>query len=196
MKSLELSVWGYKYLSREVHVALTGHRPNKLWGYDLDNPEYERLQDKLESIVEQLLKGYNTVICHSGLALGADSVWSIAILNMREKYPNRVFFHAEIPFMGQAGRWSLGSQDLWEYQVETSDFKTVYLTKEEGTSWDRVPKYQITKALDDRNKGMVDACDVLIGISNGSNSGTKNALDYAESKGVKVLTYHPKDFII
>lgn len=26
-------------------IAVTGHRPNKLWGYDLNNPNYIRLKE-------------------------------------------------------------------------------------------------------------------------------------------------------
>lgn len=180
--------------SKKVHIGLTGHRPHKLWGYDLDQPEYDNLQDKLESIIETLLDGYGEVVCHSGLALGADTVWSIAILNMREKYPNRVKFYAEIPFMGQSGSWFGDSVDFWEYQVENADFRSIYLDPLPGLTWEQVPKYRITKALDDRNKGMVDKVDILIAISDGSKSGTKNAIDYAKKHCKYLLTYHPNDF--
>lgn len=137
---------------------------------------------------------YETVICHSGLALGADTVWSIAILNKREKYPNRVKFHAEIPFMGQASKWFGESVNFWEYQVEHADSQSVYFTKKEDEEWADVPRYAISKALDDRNKGMVKAVDVLLALHNGSKSGTQNALTDAKKLNKYVIEWHPDEF--
>ena len=181
-------------MEREIHVCLTGHRPHKLWGYDLDQPEYDNLQNKLELIIETLLDEYKTVVCHSGLALGADTIWSIAILNKREEHPNRVKFHAEIPFMGQASRWFGESVSLWEYQVETADYQTLYLTEEETLTWGKIPTWRVTKALDDRNKGMVEASDIVIAIYDGTKSGTGNAVYDAKELGKYLLTYHPEEF--
>lgn len=178
----------------EIRIGLTGHRPHKLWGYDLDRPEYERLQERLELIIDQLLVEYKRVICHSGLALGADTIWSIAILNKREEFPERVFFHAEIPFMGQSSHWFGESVDLWNYQVETADEKSVYLEGDKDKDWSTVGKYGIVKALDDRNKGMVQSIDILIAIYDGSNSGTGNAVNDAKKLDKYILEYRPKDF--
>ena len=181
-------------IKKEIHVGLTGHRPNKLWGYDLDQPEYDNLQDRLELIIDSLLMEYETVVCHSGLALGADTIWSIAILNKREQYPNRVKFHAEIPFMKQASRWFGESVDFWEYQVEHADYRTLYLPEDEYLSWDMIPTWRVTKALDDRNKGMVEASDIVVAIYDGTKSGTGNAVYDAKELNKYVLTYHPDEF--
>lgn len=181
-----------------IHVCLTGHRPNKLWGYDLDVPEYDRLQDRLENIIESLVDEYDEVVCHSGLALGADTVWSIAILNKREEYPNKVKFHAEIPFMGQSSRWFGDSIALWEYQVEVADERTVYLNKNHCLAredWSLVPKEEIIKAMNDRNEGMVNASDIVIAIYDGGTSGgTCNAVNYANKVGKYVIAHHPDEF--
>lgn len=165
-----------------------------MWGYDLDQPEYDNLQDKLELIIDTLLDEYETVICHSGLALGADTIWSIAILNKREQYPNRVKFHAEIPFMKQASRWFGESVDFWKYQVEHADYQTLYLPEDEYLSWDMIPTWRVNKALDDRNKGMVGASDIVIAIYDGSKGGTGNAVYDANELNKYVLTYHPDEF--
>lgn len=179
----------------KIHIGLTGHRPQKLWGFDLDTLEYEGLQDRLELIIDQLLTEYETVVCHSGLALGADSIWSIAILNKREEYPNRVKFHAEIPFMGQPMRWFGDSYDFWFYQVEVADYKTVYLKEDEYENWDTVQFYTIAKALDDRNKGMINNSDIMIAVYDGSKKGgTYNAIQDIKKQGKYLLTYHPDDF--
>lgn len=181
-------------LNKVIHIALTGHRPDKLWGYDLGKPEYDKLQRRLEEIIDVLLIRYEQVVCHSGLALGADTVWSIAVLNKREQYPNRVRFHAEIPFMGQATKWFGDSVNFWEYQVSNADSKTVYLTKKEDEEWSKIPKYKISKALNDRNKGMVTSSDILIAVHNGSKSGTQNAINDAKKLNKYILEWHPDEF--
>lgn len=106
-----------------IHIGFTGHRPNKLGGYDLSVPGYMNLQKDLEKYIQRNLKAFDIVIGHSGLALGGDTVWSKAILSMKEIYPDRVQFHAEIPMMEQASAWFKQSDiDFWHEQVERADF--------------------------------------------------------------------------
>ena len=67
-----------------VSISLTGHRPNKLAGYDLSKPYYTRLRNRLIAIIEHSLAKYDIVECHSGMALGADTVWAQAIVYCKE----------------------------------------------------------------------------------------------------------------
>ena len=89
----------------ELHIGLTGHRPNKLGGYDLSQKSYRKLQDYLERFIHHNLQSFDIIIGHSGLALGADTIWSKAILAMRDRNPGRVKLHAEIPMLSQASVW-------------------------------------------------------------------------------------------
>lgn len=67
------------------HVALTGHRPGKLAGYDLYHPFYERLRERLKGIVLDGIEKHSHLTLHSGMALGADTIWSQAALTMRHQ---------------------------------------------------------------------------------------------------------------
>lgn len=172
-----------------IHIALTGHRPSKLGGYNLNTPAYQTLKHDLEQYILYQLQTHQIVWCHSGLALGADTIWSMAILNMKSRYPSRVKFHAEIPMMTQSNRWFKQSDiNFWHTQIQKCDNSTLYSTQETMTT------YQAAKALDDRNKGMVDHCDILLTIWNGSSGGTKNAKDYAESVGKKIQPIDPTNY--
>ena len=77
-------------------LSLTGHRPNKLDGYKLYGsnhllrPYYQRLYNRLVLAITNALAKYDTVECHSGMALGADTIWALAIVAMKEQYPNRL----------------------------------------------------------------------------------------------------------
>ena len=80
-----------------VSISLTGHRPDKLAGYDLSKPYYTRLRNRLIAIIERSLAKYDIVECHSGMALGADIVWAQAIVYCKEKYgSDKIKFVAEI----------------------------------------------------------------------------------------------------
>lgn len=176
-----------------LRIALTGHRPNKLGGYDLSTPAYRRLQTDLETYIANALKRADVVVGHSGLALGADTVWAEAILAMRETHPGRVFFHAEIPMMEQSEAWFKASDiETWERFVALADEKTVYgsLAGLEKTSDAR--KRKASQLLNQRNGGMIDHADELLGLYDGhSRGGTANALAYAKKVGKKTFVVAP-----
>lgn len=178
-----------------IHLTLTGHRPNKLAGYDLSHPSYQVLQNDLEKIIEDKLKEHKEVWCHSGLALGADTVWSMAILKMKEKYPNNVLFHAEIPMWSQKDQWFKKVDiDFWQEQVNKADRITVYDWQFQNKP-DKNKKWLAGKVLQDRNIGMIDACDILIAVYDGSSKGgTRNAIDYATSIGKSILKLNTKNY--
>lgn len=94
------------------HIALTGHRPHLLGGHDMSAPYYLRLRETLERAITGALDAYEHVTLHSGLALGADTVWSHAILTQTAVQPDRVAFVSEVPFPGQAFAVRLGGRDL------------------------------------------------------------------------------------
>lgn len=180
---------------KRIHIALTGHRPNKLGGYDIATPAYKRLQLDMEYYIEYQLTTHDVVYCHSGLALGADTIWSKAILAMKERYPKRVFFHAEIPMMNQKDAWFKKSDiDFWHKQVELADTSTVY--DEDFHNYDEsMRKRMAGKVLNQRNIGMIDHADVLLAVYDGTTSGgTKNAITYAESKGKEIQYIDPKNY--
>lgn len=71
-------------MAKEIGICLTGHRPPKLDGYNLNTSFYKRLKERLEVIIEEALKRNDKVLCSSELALGADTVWSTAIFSVKK----------------------------------------------------------------------------------------------------------------
>lgn len=176
----------------EIHIALTGHRPPKLGGYDITTNEYKELQNHLEDIIEEHLAHFDVVWCHSGLALGADTVWSKSILNMKAIYPGRVKFHAEIPMMTQSNKWfKKEDKEFWQEQLDNCDRRSLYSYSAPNEQMD---KQMAGKALKDRNIGMIDHADVVIALWDGSNSGTKHAHDYAKRSGKQIIHMYPREF--
>ena len=70
---------------KRLAIALTGHRPPKLAGYDYNNIFYKRLYKKLDNIVKQALTRYDNLELHSGMALGADTIWAKVIIDNKKQ---------------------------------------------------------------------------------------------------------------
>lgn len=188
-------------LNNITHIALTGHRPNKLYGYNLNHPKYKELQLILETIIEKALTRNQIVVGHSGLALGADTIWSKAIFAMKTKYPDRVKFHAEIPMMTQSDVWFKQSdKDYWQYQIDNADMSSVYdseFSQYKETHTEQESKYRAIKALDKRNKGMMEHADVVIAVYDGTKGGTRNAVNDVKRLGNRpLIVIHPETFDI
>jgi len=173
-----------------IRIGFTGHRPNKLGGYDLSAPGYANVQQDLEIYIEKNLAVYDIVVGHSGLALGGDTIWSKAIIAMKEKFPGRVFFHAEVPMLEQADAWFKQTDiDLWRAQIDRADFATVYGSLEGLTDAER--KKMSGVYLNTRNVGMIEHSDVMLALHDGSAGGTGNAVRDSKKRNVPVLTVHP-----
>lgn len=183
-------------MKSEFHISLTGHRPQKLGGFPGNHNYNERgyldLQSDLESFILRALDQYDRVICHSGLALGGDTIWSKAILSVRERYPDRVEFHAEVPNRLQSNRWiSQESKDFWNYQLEVADNVTFYNDVDANAT---LTTGEMARDMELRNRGMLDKADVLLALhdgTDGTGGGTGNAVRYAKQTNLHTIVVHP-----
>jgi uncharacterized phage-like protein YoqJ len=139
-------------------VAGTGHRPPKLGGYG--NDVYQRLVVLAEKALREKLP--SKVI--SGMALGWDQ--ALAEAAARLSLP----LIAAIPFVGQERLWPDESKKRYETLLQQATEKVVVC--EGGYS---PSKMQI------RNRYMVEKCDVLLALWDGSPGGTWNCVRYAEA---------------
>jgi uncharacterized phage-like protein YoqJ len=161
-------------------ISLTGHRPDKLWGYNLNNKNYQLLFNQLLKIIEENIKKHGNLTCHSGMALGADTVWAYAIIHAKEKFPGQIKFVAEVPFTEQTNKWRHLDKVRWNFLHDKADAINVYSNE------------YYPYVMQKRNIGMIDACDLLIAVYNGSVSGgTHNALKYAKSKDKEIVYINP-----
>jgi uncharacterized phage-like protein YoqJ len=155
-----------------MKIAITGHRPDKLGGdYTLTSPLVLRIKDNLQQIIDT----YKPHCLISGMALGIDSLWAKLAIQ------NSLMLHAYIPFRGQELKWPKAAQNYYHFLLEYASI-TTYCSD---------PGYAPYK-MQIRNEKMVDDCDLLIGVSDGSSGGTKNCLDYAIKKGVERIIINPK----
>ncbi len=162
-------------------IALTGHRPGALAGYDLSAPFYQLLEDRLYRIGRKALERYDQLVLRSGMALGADTVWSQTIIRLKEEFPERVYFVAEVPVRSQPDRW-IGEKDKlrWREHLGKSDQIRIY-----GESYG-------VKYLHARNQGMIEKANLLIAVWDGSEQGgTAGAVKYATKIGRRIHRIDP-----
>lgn len=151
-------------------IAFTGHRPNKLGGYKIPNPTYNKVCQEIDKALKELKP--EKVI--SGMALGIDQ-WAAAVA-----YKLHIPFIAAIPFEGQEKAWPEESQKAFRLLRRLACEEVI--VSEGGYS---ASKMQV------RNEWMVDHCDLLIAVWDGTEGGTGNCVKYAESIDRKIYRIDP-----
>lgn len=143
-------------------VAGTGHRPDKLHltkHYSLDN------HLKLTAYLKAGLPETGATEVISGMAMGFDLALAHAAIQLM------LPLTAAIPFAGHELRWD----DEWRKicsDARCMAANVVIVSDGEFETW----KYQ------KRNEWMVDHCDKMLVMWDGSDGGTWNCLQYAEKK--------------
>lgn len=139
-----------------MRYAVTGHRPVKLGGYA---PE---AQDILYRFAVRVLSEYDPDEVISGMALGWDTAIARAAIYLA------VPLVAAVPFVGQEEAWPAASQRTYNELLSRAEHVEVI------TSGGYSPQ-----AMQLRNEWMVDHCDILLALWDGSAGGTGNCVRYA-----------------
>lgn len=157
-------------------ASFSGHRPNKLekfGGYNIHDPRYEPLRTAIGNhLIEQKVSK-----AISGMALGIDQL--AAEVCVRLGIP----FIAAVPHVGQEKIWPQSSQKQYQ-DLLAKAAEVVIVSEGEYAAY----KMQV------RNEWLVDNCDILIMIWDGTNGGTSNCRNYAEKQNKKIIRINPQDF--
>lgn len=95
-------------MNKNIAVSFTGHRPNKLGGYDEDTPLIRAIKDELShSITNAIVAGYTEFI--SGMAMGIDT-WAAETVLEAKKTCNEIKLICAVPFNGQECKWREDAQ--------------------------------------------------------------------------------------
>lgn len=140
-------------------LAATGHRPHKM-----GNP---RRGDLLAfAIIKIFHLKPNTVIC--GLANG----WDLACGEAALKFGIPLWTVS--PFAGHADRWHIHDRLRRDFLIDHADeHKELYADYQPAAyRW--------------RNIWMVNNCQEVLALFNGTEGGTKNCMDYAKSQQRKI----------
>jgi uncharacterized phage-like protein YoqJ len=148
-----------------MRVAFTGHRPDKLGGFGPNNHTRTRVKASIKVELEHLLAEHPDLRVISGMALGVDQ-WAAEVC-IELKIP----FIAAVPCEGQDNLWSGPTQQHYRELLEHAD-EVHLVTQGPYASW----------KMHKRNQWMVDNCDHLIAVWDGSGGGTANCVAYAKQK--------------
>lgn len=161
--------------SQHETVAFTGHRPERLGGYDQNHPKNVEIKIALESMIEAAIDmGYKNFI--TGMALGVDQ-WAGRIVVQKAELK----LIAAIPCPEQDKQWPKPSQAEYQELLSlTADREIVSL------------RYS-SKAMHLRNQWMVDRSSLILAVWDGNQSGgTYSCIEYALIRQRIVISYHPE----
>lgn len=174
-------------------VCFTGHRPNKLHGYDIYSEGNKEIGKAMRALmvrmVENCIKKSEKVTFVCGGALGIDTIACEISLDLRREYPNVVSVELAIPCSTQGSNWrNRVDIDRYEKHIKSVDVVT-YVDELEGYGIRGVSsgEYHIAK-MQKRNEYMINKSDYVIGVWNGDISGgTYNAIKYARKVGKDIF---------
>lgn len=160
-----------------MKICVTGHRPDKLYGYKLSDSKYIKLKERFK----ELLVKNNCTEAITGMALGADMIFAIAVLELKKQGCD-IKLHCAIPCRNHSYKWTKDYQDLYNYILNKADIVKL-ITDEDYKPW----------LMQKRNEYMVDLADKVIAVWDGSKGGTYNCVKYAEKKGKEIIRILPEE---
>lgn len=151
----------------EIICAFTGHRAAKLaWKNNEADSRCVMLKENLSEAIEELY-GRGVRLFIGGMANGCDMYFAEAVLKLRETYPD-IRFEAAVPYPEQPNSWSTTEKERYRVILEKSDNVVT------------ISRYYTRGCMMERNRYMVDRCNMLLACYDGvSSGGTLNTLRYA-----------------
>lgn len=150
-----------------VHrCAFTGHRPEKVEGY-----EGRIIVELRKEILQAIDSGYTTFL--TGMSRGVDLWAADIIIHLREQNP-KLKLIGVIPFEGFECKWPV-------------DWKKHYKLVRKELDWLHVVSKEYSpEVYQKRNQFMVDHSALVLAVFNGKPGGTLNTINYAQEKDVPV----------
>jgi uncharacterized phage-like protein YoqJ len=196
---------------REITLAFTGHRPSKLgkcYEFTKDSKGFAQMMAITSAIQRTILdiaernKPTRLVIVTGG-AQGVDqwAFWAARHIQRKELVSCEVHLVVAVPEWGQ--------EEAWYSETSKEKYRTMLSLAGEVVHVPSIPGYGLhPKILDSgnekriyasklqmRNEYMVDNCDLLIAVWDGSDGGTANAVHYAEYNNKDIHRIDPRDII-
>lgn len=159
-------------------IGFTGHRPNKLYGYDLSKKEYKDLGLKCEEVIKQIIdkNKNNTFKGIVGGALGFDTLMFETMLNMKNTEP--LVIEMAIPFEQQMVKWPKEAQDTYMSHKQYADIVTYVDTLDTYKVPNTIEGRYNSKKLFKRNEYIADNSDILIACIRDMKSGSGHCANY------------------
>lgn len=161
----------------KYHIAFTGHRPQKLGGFDPTNPKRVAVRTAIHDVLQRAINKHgetHEIVVISGGALGVDQ--DAASIANKLGLP----FIVAVPCQGHDSKWN--PSDKARYKTMLSHASQVVMVHD--------GPYNNT-CMQDRNEWMVDHCDALVAVWDGSSGGTANCVKYAQKMKKPIIFIDP-----
>lgn len=160
-------------VNKPLRIAITGHRPQSFFGYNLRTPEWYALGNVMRNFCIDALNAGNTALeCLTGMALGVDQVFGLVTLKLRDGgFPVKVI--SVIPYKSQPRLWR--DRKEYDYILERAD--SVICLSENYSS----------TCLRERNIYLLKNCDVLLAAYLGIQGGTGHCIHHAEKMSIPIF---------
>lgn len=178
-------------------ICFTGHRPNKLGGYDWNTPKNKLIMNKLRETILQVMNDSEDkefkFIC--GGALGIDQM-AFDMISVGREFDNsyKITLELAIPFKNQSIKW-FNKTDInrYEGQKEEADIVTYVDTLDNYKISGYKEDIYYTAKMQKRNEYMVDNSDMVIAVWDGTKGGTYNCVNYAKKNSKEIVQINPSD---
>lgn len=130
-----------------------------------------------KEIINAIENGFKTFYC--GMAIGFDMIAAETVLDLKKKYKD----------IKLIGALPCRTQDAKGLDREKKRYKKL-LKKLDGIRC-IYDEYIGAECMFERNRFMVDNSRLLIALYNGTGGVTKSTIDYARSKGLKIVIIEP-----
>lgn len=170
-----------------LKIGVTGHRPDKLGGYNPRNPVRVAMREAFKEYLLCLIgahlleTGSIDAEVYVGMAQGWDT--DCAEVCIAAQVP----FVACVPFDGQEKLWDSSARRLYKELLAKAKLVNVLGHAPTG-------KNAATHLLHRRNAFIVENCSVIVAAFDGSPGGTAVTLNFARSRKRKEYILNPRDY--
>lgn len=167
-------------------VALIGHRPDRLYGYNLNNPKYQELATLIADNCEKLILEKNITYFITGGTLGGETISFFAIEFLKKKYPNIKNILA-IPFKKVYVKWQPTDIERHNRMISLADgVIEVDLLNDYKVPNTKIGEYDVNKLMN-KSDFIVDSVETLVAIFDGKFRGnTYHTISHAKYYNKKV----------
>lgn len=145
-------------------ITATGHRPGKLGGYSA------MLDERLKQFAIEEIRSLSPTEMVSGMSGGWDTAVAEACIELD------IPFTAAVPFRGQDAVWPAAARVRYRRLLSKAN-RVIEVCDPQYAAWKMMR----------RNVWMVDRCDAVLALWDGSDGGTGNCVAYAKARQKPVM---------
>jgi len=161
-------------------LCVVGHKPDKLWGYDIAEPHY----DVLKEIVKSVITSYGIKRVYVGMELGAGQLCAQACVDLKLT-GLQLELIAAIPCQNHSCKWPESAQNYYNYLLAMCDQKILVSDAPYNTYLMQV-----------RNQYIIDNSDATLAIWDGYADETADCVEYTAGKLKPIIRLEPKKIIV